>query len=175
MMAADCRKNAEVYVQAEDFDPGLEIARLGAGCDGDSGAVASFVGLVRGDRTASAAVVALELEHYPGMTERSICDIVVQARQRWELLGVHVIHRIGRLAVGDRIVFVGVASRHRGDAFAACEFIMDYLKTRAPFWKKAWDGQGQGHWVDARESDHATVARWQNCGEPHANPIEHDS
>jgi molybdopterin synthase catalytic subunit len=159
---ADDIDSAAVSVQDEDFDPGLEIARLGAVGAGDAGAVATFVGLVRGDPAATATVVALELEHYPGMTERSIGDIVAQAQRRWNLLAVRVIHRIGRLAVGDRIVFVGVASRHRGDAFAACEFIMDYLKTRAPFWKKAWDSQGQGQWVDARESDSRAAARWRD-------------
>jgi molybdopterin synthase catalytic subunit len=160
-MTADGPENVEVCVQTEDFDPGVEMARLGADSGGNSGAVASFVGLVRGDGTTAASVVALELEHYPGMTERSIAAIVAQARQRWQLFGVRVIHRTGRLAVGDRIVFVGVASCHRGEAFAACEFIMDYLKTRAPFWKKAWNDQGQSCWVDARESDSSAAARWQ--------------
>lgn len=149
-----------VSVQTADFDPGAEIARLGAAAD--IGAVASFVGLVRGQppQSPAPAIAALELEHYPGMTERSIADIVELAAQRWDVRGVRVIHRIGRLAVGDRIVLVAVASRHRGDAFAACEFIMDYLKTRAPFWKKEWHADGSGSWVDARESDHAAAARW---------------
>lgn len=174
--------NSAISVQATDFDPGVEIARLGDG--GEVGAVATFVGLVRGAINNSAAIEgnsstiesysstidgnqgseneisALELEHYPGMTEHSIADIVAQARQRWSLLNVRVIHRIGRLNVGDRIVFVGVASKHRGEAFAACEFIMDYLKSRAPFWKKEWSSQGQSHWVDARESDQHAAARW---------------
>ena len=152
---------AAVSVQFDDFDPGRESAQLGA--DSSVGAVATFIGLVRGDRAANAnTVAALELEHYPEMTERSIADIIATARQRWSLLGVRVIHRIGRLAVGDRIVFVGVASSHRGDAFAACEFIMDYLKTRAPFWKKAWAEDGQAHWVDARDTDHDAAARWDH-------------
>jgi molybdopterin synthase catalytic subunit len=157
-----------ISVQAADFDPGLEIAQLGDG--GEVGAVASFVGLVRGAVNKSVAgenaaaadsdIAALELEHYPGMTEHSIAEIVAQAEQRWSLSNVRVIHRIGRLNVGDRIVFVGAASKHRGDAFAACEFIMDYLKSRAPFWKKEWTRQGQPHWVDARESDQRAAARW---------------
>ena len=156
--------NAEVRVHADDFDPGQEIARLGlAGGAGESGAVVSFVGLVRGDAAAAVSgISALELEHYPGMTERSIAGIIDQARQRWNLLDVCVIHRIGRLHVGDRIVFVGIASRHRGDAFAACEFVMDYLKTRAPFWKKEWNAYDQASWVDARESDYGAAARWES-------------
>jgi molybdopterin synthase catalytic subunit len=147
-------------VQAADFDPGHEIARLGASAE--VGAVATFVGLVRGATTQAheLAITALELEHYPGMTERSIADIVELATQRWTLNGVRVIHRVGRLKVGDRIVFVGVSSRHRGDAFAACEFIMDYLKTRAPFWKKEWNANNDAHWIDARATDYAAVARW---------------
>ncbi|MET0378619.1 MAG: molybdenum cofactor biosynthesis protein MoaE [Spongiibacteraceae bacterium] len=151
---------AAVSVQSADFDPGIEIARLGTSAD--VGAVATFVGLVRGVTTPGQepAVTALELEHYPGMTERSIADIVELAEQRWTLGAVRVIHRIGRLAVGDRIVFVGVSSRHRGDAFAACEFIMDYLKTRAPFWKKEWNARDEAHWVDARDTDHTAAARW---------------
>ncbi len=157
-----------VSVQKADFDAGAEIAALSAGRD-DVGALASFVGLVRADKTASAtvgaggtaAVKAMTLEHYPGMTEKALQDIVVQAEGRWQLLGVRVIHRIGLLLPGDRIVFVAVASSHRGDAFAACEFIMDYLKTRAPFWKKEETVQG-GRWVDARESDDVAVGRWQS-------------
>lgn len=170
-----------VSVQEADFDAGAEIAALSAGRD-DVGAVASFVGLVRADKTASAtvmppaqpgavspadgaggtaAVKAMTLEHYPGMTEKALQEIVVQAEDRWQLLGVRVIHRVGRLVPGDRIVFVAVASSHRGDAFAACEFIMDYLKTRAPFWKKEETPQG-GRWVDACESDDAAAGRWSS-------------
>jgi len=152
-------------VQEADFDVGAEIAALG-GLDG--GAVASFVGLVRADKLAgpkvgdggTAAVAAMTLEHYPGMTEAALTDIVSAARGRWQLLGVRVIHRVGRLLPGDRIVFVGVASSHRHDAFAACEFIMDYLKTQAPFWKKEETPQG-GRWVDARASDDAALQRWR--------------
>ena len=152
-----------VSVQEADFDAGAEIAALSAGRD-DVGAVASFVGLVRADKTggetSSVTVKAMTLEHYPGMTEQALQEIVVQARSRWELLGVRVIHRVGRLLPGDRIVFVAVSSSHRGDAFAACEFIMDFLKTRAPFWKKEETPAG-GRWVDARESDDNAAARWQ--------------
>ena len=154
-----------VSVQETDFDAGAEIAALSAGRD-DVGAVASFVGLVRADKaegsSAGAGVVrAMTLEHYPGMTEQALADIVVEAERRWALLGVRVIHRVGRLLPGDRIVFVAVASSHRGDAFAACEFIMDYLKTRAPFWKKEETPAG-GRWVDARESDDEAAARWRS-------------
>jgi len=145
-----------VSVQERDFDAGAEIAALGAGDDG-TGAVASFVGLVRRD----GEVAAMTLEHYPGMTECALAEIVAEARQRWALRAVRVIHRVGRLLPGDRIVFVGVASPHRGDAFAACEFVMDYLKTRAPFWKKE-ETPGAARWVDARESDDLAATRWGN-------------
>jgi molybdopterin synthase catalytic subunit len=161
----------EVSVQEADFDAGAEIAALTAD-DPQAGAVASFVGLVRADKLADAkvgsdetvaAVQAMTLEHYPGMTEQALAEIVADARGRWELRRVRVIHRVGRLLPGDRIVFVGVASSHRGDAFAACEFIMDYLKTRAPFWKKEETPAG-GRWVDARETDDAAALRWQESG-----------
>ncbi|HTZ00314.1 MAG TPA: molybdenum cofactor biosynthesis protein MoaE, partial [Rhodocyclaceae bacterium] len=122
-----------VVVGEADFDPGAEIAAVAA-CGSAAGAVASFVGLVRGEEGAD-GVRAMTLEHYPAMTAKAIEEIVDQARERWHLLGVRVIHRIGRLLPGERIVLVAVAASHRGEAFAACEFIMDYLKTRAPFWK----------------------------------------
>ena len=144
-----------VSVQEADFDVGAEIAALTAG-NAEAGAVASFVGTVRG----SGEVAAMTLEHYPGMTERALEDIVAQARGRWNLLGARVIHRVGRLLPGERIVFVAVASSHRHDAFAACEFIMDYLKTQAPFWKNEETPTG-GRWVDARESDDAALNRWR--------------
>ena len=143
-----------VSVQEADFDTGAEVEALSAGDDG-AGAVASFVGLVRGE-----GIEAMTLEHYPAMTEKALADIVAQAQGRWQLRRVRVIHRVGRLMPGDRIVFVGVSSSHRGDAFAACEFIMDYLKTRAPFWKKVETPAG-AHWVDARESDDAAASRWE--------------
>ncbi len=149
-----------VSVQEADFDVGAETAALSAGRL-DVGAVATFVGLVRADKLSGAGseVSAMTLEHYPGMTEKSLEAIVAEAGGRWQLQGVRVIHRFGRLLPGERIVFVGVASAHRGDAFAACEFIMDYLKTRAPFWKKEDTPEG-GRWVDAREADDSAAARW---------------
>jgi molybdopterin synthase catalytic subunit len=156
-----------VSVQEADFDAGAEIAALSAGRD-DVGAVASFVGLVRADKAATvgagaaAAVQAMTLEHYPGMTEKALDAIVTEARGRWDIYGVRVIHRVGKLQPGDRIVFVAVASAHRGEAFAACEFIMDYLKTRAPFWKKEDTAEG-GRWVDARESDDHAAGRWEGA------------
>jgi molybdopterin synthase catalytic subunit len=149
-----------VSVQEADFDAGAEIAALSAGRE-DVGAVASFVGLVRADKSSDAAAVqTMTLEHYPGMTEKALEAIVTEARGRWDIFGARVIHRVGRLLPGDRIVLVAVASAHRGDAFAACEFIMDYLKTRAPFWKKEETADG-GRWVDAREGDDHAAARWE--------------
>jgi molybdopterin synthase catalytic subunit len=123
------------------------------------GAVAAFVGLVR-DVNEGAAVARMTLEHYPGMTEKAIAGIVEQARGRWNVIDCTVIHRFGELAPTDQIVLVVVASSHRGDAFAACEFIMDYLKTRAPFWKKEETAEG-GRWVDARESDDVAAEKWK--------------
>jgi molybdopterin synthase catalytic subunit len=155
-----------VSVQEADFDSGAEIAALSAGRE-DVGAVASFVGLVRADKGAGAgvgagetAVRAMTLEHYPGMTEKALQAIVEEAHGRWDFFDARVIHRVGRLLPGERIVFVAVASSHRGEAFAACEFIMDYLKTRAPFWKKEETAAG-GRWVDARESDDHAAGRWK--------------
>ena len=152
-----------VSVQEADFDVGAETEALAAGRP-EVGAVASFVGYVRADKLAGEsaedqAVSAMTLEHYPGMTEKSLEAIVAEAESRWSLLGVRVIHRFGRLVPGDRIVFVGVAGSHRGEAFAACEVIMDYLKTRAPFWKKEDTPEG-GRWVDAREADDAAAEKW---------------
>jgi molybdopterin synthase catalytic subunit len=146
-----------VRVQAEDFDSGRELEALTAGRT-DVGAVASFVGLVRAANDGS-PVSAMTLEHYPGMTEKALEDICHQAMSRWDLIDALVIHRIGALQPGDRIVLVGVSSAHRGEAFAACEFIMDYLKTRAPFWKREDTPQG-ARWVEARESDDAAAGRW---------------
>jgi molybdopterin synthase catalytic subunit len=147
-----------VSIQHEDFDAGAELRSLRERND-TTGAVASFVGVVS-NRNEGDTVVALELEHYPGMTEQTIADIVEQAGRRWPLLGARVIHRVGRLDIGSQIVFVGVSSRHRGAAFEACEFIMDFLKTRAPFWKKEFTAAG-ARWVDAREVDAAAAGRWQ--------------
>jgi molybdopterin synthase catalytic subunit len=147
-----------VSVQREDFDIGAEIDRLTA-ADPDIGAVASFTGLVR-QTTGAGPITAMELEHYPGMTERALEAIVAEAAARWPLQGVRVIHRYGPLKPGERIVLVLAASRHRQAAFEAAEFLMDYLKTRAPFWKKE-DHGGEARWVDARDSDDSAAARWQ--------------
>jgi len=147
----------KILIQETDFDPGAEIAALHAGQPG-VGAVASFVGLVR-DLNEGASVARLTLEHYPAMTQKSLKTIVDEAAGRWNLLDVTVIHRVGGLQPLDRIVFVGVASMHRGEAFAACEFIMDYLKTRAPFWKKESTPEGE-RWVEARLSDEDAAGRW---------------
>ncbi|MGE5525069.1 MAG: molybdopterin synthase catalytic subunit MoaE [Rhodospirillaceae bacterium] len=147
-----------VRVQEADFDAGAEIAALRRG-NPRVGAVAAFVGIVR-DINEGDSVAQMTLEHYPGMTERSIEAIVEEARGRWEVFDALVIHRIGTLKPSDQIVLVVVTSGHRGDAFAACEFIMDYLKTRAPFWKKEQTGSGT-RWVDARSSDDAAAERWR--------------
>lgn len=144
-------------VQVEDFDAGAEMRRISAGRP-LVGAVASFVGLVR-NRNEGDAVSDLELEHYPGMTERALEQIEAQARERWDLEEVLVIHRVGHLRPGDQIVLVVTASAHRGEAFAACEFLMDYLKTRAPFWKKERTPGGT-RWVEARQSDDTAAERW---------------
>lgn len=148
---------ADVRVQAGDFDLGSEIARLRES-DARVGAVVSFVGTVR-DLNEGAQVAELELEHYPGMTEKSLEDIVAQAGERWPLYGALVIHRIGPMKPLDQIVLVACTAAHRGEAFAACEFIMDYLKTDAPFWKKEQTPEG-ARWVDARTSDDSAKARW---------------
>ena len=142
-----------VRIQREDFDVGSEIAALSRGRT-DIGAVASFTGICRGDD-----IVSMTLEHYPGMAEAEIARHVAEAEKRWPLLGVTVIHRHGRLVPGDNIVLVATASSHREAAFAAAEFLMDYLKTQAPFWKKEERAAGDG-WVDARRSDDAAAARW---------------
>lgn len=146
-----------IRVQTADFDLGAELAHLRKE-NPRIGAVASFVGLVR-DINDGSDVSGLTLEHYPGMTEKALAGIVSEAEARWEVLGCTVIHRVGALKPLDQIVLVIVASGHRGDAFAACEFIMDYLKTRAPFWKKEATPDGE-RWVEARDSDDAAAARW---------------
>jgi molybdopterin synthase catalytic subunit len=147
-----------VRVQAGDFDSGRELESLTGGRT-DVGAVASFIGLVRASNDGS-AVTGLTLEHYPGMTEKALTQICEDAHARWDLLETLVIHRVGPLQPGDRIVLVGVSSSHRGDAFAACEFIMDFLKTRAPFWKRE-DTPGGSRWVEARASDDSAAERWE--------------
>lgn len=146
-----------IRVQTEDFDLSTEVAALRAG-QAQVGAVVAFVGTVR-DMNDGAGVSLLELEHYPGMTEKALQDIVDQARARWPLFDATVIHRVGPLKPLDQIVLVAVTSAHRGDAFAACEFIMDYLKTEAPFWKKEQTPQG-ARWVDARVSDDRALEKW---------------
>lgn len=146
-----------ISVQEADFDVGAEIAALAAG-DARAGAVASFVGLVR-DVNDGTGVSEMTLEHYPGMTEKALEAIAAEAKARWDIYAVRVIHRVGRLLPCERIVLVAVSSAHRGEAFAACEFIMDYLKTRAPFWKREVTPEG-ARWVDARESDDSSAARW---------------
>ena len=146
-----------VRVQTGDFDVAREIAVLRAG-DPRVGAVAAFVGLVR-DINDAAAVSTLTLEHYPGMTEKALSGIVEQAKSRWNVYDALVIHRVGELKPTDQIVLVVVTGAHRGEAFAACEFIMDYLKTRAPFWKKEQTPAGE-RWVEARASDDDAAARW---------------
>lgn len=148
-----------VRIQQADFDLGLEVASLRAQ-DGRVGAVCSFVGTVR-DRTAGEPgnISSMELEHYPGMTEKSIEAMIDAAHQRFDIYGARVIHRIGLLQPLDQIVLVAVTSAHRGMSFAACEFLMDYLKTQAPFWKKE-QTQAGARWVDARVSDDAALAKW---------------
>ncbi|WP_434516716.1 molybdopterin synthase catalytic subunit MoaE [Dechloromonas sp. ARDL1] len=146
-----------VRVQEADFDVGAELAALRAG-DARIGALASFLGLVR-DLNDGASVSEMTLEHYPGMTEKALEEIITEARGRWALYDALVIHRVGPLKPCDQIVLVAVTSAHRGEAFAACEFIMDYLKTRAPFWKKEATPDG-GRWVDARETDDSAANRW---------------
>lgn len=147
-----------VRVQEADFDAGAEIAALRKG-DPRVGAVASFIGVVR-DLNEGDRVSELTLEHYPGMTEAALEKIVAEARSRWDIYDALVIHRVGRMQPTDQIVLVVVTSAHRGEAFAACEFLMDYLKTRAPFWKKEQTGQGS-RWVEARESDNLAAERWR--------------
>jgi molybdopterin synthase catalytic subunit len=146
-----------IRVQTDDFDAGAEMARLRAG-NPEVGAVACFVGVCR-DRNDGEAVATMTLEHYPGMTEKALATIVDEAMARWRVIDVTVVHRVGELKPTDQIVLVAVSGAHRGDAFAACEFIMDYLKTRAPFWKKEQTPEG-GRWVEARESDDDAAARW---------------
>ena len=140
----------KISVQSGDFDVGFEIKNISK--SNSTGAVASFIGLVRD--------VGMTLEHYPGMTERAIAKIVDEAKGRWQVMDCAVIHRYGALEPNDQIVLVAVASAHRGDAFAACEFIMDYLKTRAPFWKKEQTADG-ARWVEAKSADDQAAERWK--------------
>jgi molybdopterin synthase catalytic subunit len=146
-----------VRIQSEDFDSGVEIAVLRRN-NPAIGAIASFIGLVR-DVSSGDRVSELTLEHYPGMTEKALNKIVDEAKSRWDVIDVLVIHRVGALHPTDQIVLVVVAGAHRGEAFAACQFVMDYLKTQAPFWKKEQTADGS-RWVDARSSDDAAAKRW---------------
>lgn len=148
-----------VKVQQEDFDVGAEMQSMRSD-NGAIGALVSFVGLVRDVNDAS-AIVEMTLEHYPSMTEKALQDIVDQAKTRWDIIDALVLHRYGTLRPTDQIVLVIVAGSHRGDAFNACEFIMDYLKTNAPFWKKEVTSQGE-RWVAARESDMKAAERWSH-------------
>ncbi len=155
-MTSNASPDTDIRVQTGDFDIGAEHRALRT--DAGTGAIATFTGLVRdyGDRT---NVQGLFLEHFPGMTENAIAELVADARQRWQLGRVRIIHRVGRLALTEQIVFVGVASSHRSDAFAACQFLMDALKTTAPFWKKEITEDGE-HWVEQKASDRALTERW---------------
>ncbi len=146
-----------VSIQTEDFDQSAEVSALRAG-DGGVGAVVSFVGTVR-DRSDGQTVASLELEHYPGMTERAIEAMIDEAHRRFDLRAARVVHRVGPLQAQAQIVLVVVSSAHRGQAFQGCEFLMDYLKTQAPFWKKEHTPAG-AHWVDARVADDAALQRW---------------
>ena len=150
-----------VRIQSADFDAGAEIERLRRG-NPKIGAVASFIGVAR-DANVGAAVDSITLEHYPGMTERALEKIVLDAKSRWRIIDALVIHRIGELRPLDQIVMVAVTGEHRGEAFAACEFIIDYLKTRAPFWKKEATPEG-ARWVEARGADDEAAARWGHGG-----------
>lgn len=158
-----------VTVQTADFDIKAEIDALTSGRT-NIGAVVTFTGLVRGPDSATFGVTdgiaGMTLEHYPGMTEAELERIEAEAHERWPLSGSRIIHRVGDLSPGDNIVLVIAASRHRHAAFEAASFLMDYLKTRAPFWKKERDDKGEGRWVDARDSDDQAVARWQQPTQP---------
>lgn len=152
-----------IRIQTEDFDLTGEVARLRAG-NPNIGAIVTFVGTVR-DMNDGSGVSEMELEHYPGMTEKSLKEILGQASARWQIFDVLVIHRVGPLKPLDQIVLVAVTSAHRGEAFAACEFVMDYLKTQAPFWKKETTPQG-ARWVDARVTDDEALIKWNQASSP---------
>ncbi len=145
----------EIRIQQADFEPGAEIAAL-EDSGGAAGAIATFIGMVRGD----GGLISMTLDHYAGMCESEIAAHAMEARKRWPILALRIVHRTGKLAPGDRIVFVGVASAHRQAAFQAAEFLMDYLKTRAPFWKLE-QRAGEETWVSARNEDDASIRRWQ--------------
>ena len=149
---------ARVSIRHEDFDLSDEVAALRAD-DARVGAVATFTGTVRDRHGAQQGIQALELEHYPGMTEAALESMIDEAQRRFDILGARIVHRVGRLAPTDQIVLVAVSSAHRSEAFQACEFLMDYLKTQAPFWKKERTDQGE-RWVDARVADDEALRRW---------------
>ena len=153
-----------VRVQEADFDVGHEVSRLTRGRT-DIGAIVTFTGTVRGEAKGR-PIVSMTLEHYPGMTEAELARVEAEAQARWPLDASLIVHRYGELKPGDNIVLVVTASRHRHAAFEAAEFLMDFLKTRAPFWKKETAVDGSGGWVDARESDDAAFARWGEPGKP---------
>ncbi|PHS77518.1 MAG: molybdenum cofactor biosynthesis protein MoaE [Rhodospirillaceae bacterium] len=146
-----------IRIQEDDFDPGIEISKL---TDGQThiGGVCSFIGLVR-DFSDDHKLTSMTLEHYPGMTEKQLLHIEDEAFERWHLDGLSIVHRVGKLHAGDRIVFVAAASAHRADAFEACNFVMDWLKTKAPFWKKETGTSGD-HWVETKATDEASSKRW---------------
>jgi molybdopterin synthase catalytic subunit len=150
--------NIDIRVQDRPFDPSAEQDGLRSGRP-SVGALVAFVGLMR-DINDGQQVAAMTLEHYPGMTEQALQEIATDAARRWHLDAVRIVHRVGRLLPEEPIVLVAVTSEHRGDAFRACEFLIDYLKTRAPFWKKEENDAHGGRWVDARESDDTAAARW---------------
>jgi molybdopterin synthase catalytic subunit len=151
--------DVEIRVQEEPLDALAEVPPVYAG-KSSVGGVVSFLGLMR-DMNQGDAVAAMTLEHYPGMTEKALAAIVEEAGRRWELAGVRLVHRVGEIRPQDPIVLVAVASAHRGEAFRACEFIIDYLKTRAPFWKREQMADGSSRWVDARVSDDEAAANWE--------------
>ncbi|WP_299321362.1 molybdenum cofactor biosynthesis protein MoaE [Parasphingopyxis sp.] len=145
----------DIRVHADDFDPVTEAARLESG---GAGGVATFTGIVRGEN----GLVALELEHYPAMSERALAGIADRAAKRWTLTALTIVHRVGRLGPGARIVFVGAASKHRADAIEAMHFVIDWLKTDAPFWKREQFGDGRSQWVELRDTDVAAKDRWES-------------
>lgn len=153
---------ARIHVGAEDFDPGAELAELQHAA-GDAGALASFLGLVR--RGAAPGIEAMTLEHYPGMTERAIAAMAAEAEARWSLLGCTILHRIGRIPAGGRIVLVAAAAPHRAAALEATTFLIDWLKVDAPFWKQEHFADGGSRWVEARAADRAAAAQWGKNGE----------
>lgn len=159
LMNSTTQPALHIAVQTADFDIAQAYQQL-AGLSKNTGAVVTFTGLVR-DANLGDTVTGLYLEHYPGMTEKTLTDIALQAHQRWPFIAMQIIHRVGELYPTDQIVFVGVSSPHRANAFSACEFVMDFLKTQAPFWKKELMADGSSRWLDARASDQQASQRWE--------------